>query len=142
MSEKEKNQGTNGFTAFLVGGLLGAAVALLYAPRAGDETRRILFDTGLEYKEKAVTSLQEAKATAKTALAEAEERLGTLSEEGKSRLGKLQEIGKNTLREQKESLKTGLEEAKKTMSEPAETESVYGSNARSSSGSGATGSAN
>ncbi len=119
MSEKE--QGSHGFTAFVVGGLIGAAVALLYAPRAGHETRRILFDTGQEYKDKAVTSFNEAKVNAQGALADAEERLGALSEEGKSRLGKLQEIGKNTLREQKQSLKTGLEEAKRTMSEPADT---------------------
>jgi gas vesicle protein len=120
--DDEKKHGGSGFTAFLVGGLLGAAVALLYAPRRGEETRRILFDTSLEYKDKALSTYQDAKATAQSALADAEERLGTLSEEGKVRLGKLQEIGKSTLQEQKESLKSGLKEAKRTISEPVESE--------------------
>ncbi|MCL1797274.1 MAG: YtxH domain-containing protein [Eggerthellaceae bacterium] len=33
-----------GLGAFIVGGLVGAAVALLYAPRPGDETRAIVSD--------------------------------------------------------------------------------------------------
>ncbi len=136
MSEEEKNGHSHGFTAFLVGGLLGAAVGLLYAPRSGEETRRVLFDTSQELKGKALNTAQEAKAAAQSAVADAGERLGTFSEESKVRLGKLQEIGKSTLKEQKESLKTGLEDAKKAVAEPVNTGTASTSPRRTSTVSG------
>lgn len=40
--------------AFLLGGVLGAAVALLYAPKSGKETRKDLADAGRRIKKSAV----------------------------------------------------------------------------------------
>ncbi len=37
-------------TAFAVGAALGAGIALLYAPRSGKDTRKILADKGREWK--------------------------------------------------------------------------------------------
>ncbi len=39
-----RNNGVNMFLTFLVGGLVGAGVALLYAPYSGDKTRRKIMD--------------------------------------------------------------------------------------------------
>ena len=85
MSEK----GGSGFGMFFLGGLIGAALGVLYAPRAGDATRQILMDTSQEIKNKALDSIQEVQARALTALESAEERLGTFSDESKVRLDKL-----------------------------------------------------
>lgn len=38
---------------FVVGGLIGAGIGLLFAPQSGEETREILKDKFLELKEKA-----------------------------------------------------------------------------------------
>jgi gas vesicle protein len=38
---------------FIVGGLIGAGLALLFAPQTGEETREMLKDKFLELKEKA-----------------------------------------------------------------------------------------
>jgi gas vesicle protein len=137
--EHEDRKRGGGFGTLLFGGLIGAAIGLLYAPRAGEQTRRMLFDTSLEYKEKALNTFQDAKATAKSALADAQEQLGTFSDESKTRLEKLQQIGKNTLKEQKESLKTGLDEAKRAVAEPAdEPATTTTSTRRNTTGTGGT----
>ncbi|HJR79106.1 MAG TPA: YtxH domain-containing protein [Anaerolineales bacterium] len=91
----------NGFWAFVFGGLIGAAVALLYAPQPGEKTRRILLDNGQVVREKAMNSLHEAQA-----------RVGTFTEESKKRLEKLQKIGQHTFEEEKETLKAGFKQAK------------------------------
>jgi gas vesicle protein len=42
-------RGGSGFGAFLIGGLLGAVLALLFAPRSGEETREMLTEKANEY---------------------------------------------------------------------------------------------
>ena len=41
------------FTGLMMGALVGAAIALLYAPQTGPETRRLVKEKALEIKEKA-----------------------------------------------------------------------------------------
>ena len=94
----------NGFWAFVFGGLVGAAVALLYAPQSGEKTRRILLNNGQVVKEKALNSFHEAQM-----------RMESFTEESKKRLEKLQEIGQHTLEEEKETLKAGLRQAKEVV---------------------------
>lgn len=94
----------NGFWAFVFGGLVGAAVGLLYAPYAGEKTRRMLIENGELVKDKAMNSLHEAQM-----------RMDAFTEESKKRLEKLQEIGQHTLEEQKESLKEGIRQAKEVV---------------------------
>jgi len=40
----DNNNGGDGIVAFLLGGIVGAALGLLLAPRKGEETREILSD--------------------------------------------------------------------------------------------------
>jgi gas vesicle protein len=47
---KENSAGL--FVAFLSGALVGAGAALLFAPRSGKETRKLLVDYGCDLKEK------------------------------------------------------------------------------------------
>jgi gas vesicle protein len=90
---KKKNK--SGFFAFLLGGMIGATIGLLYAPQSGEETRKILIDEGQEMVDNAKTSIQEAQ----------------------ERIEKLQEIAKNTLQEQKDSLVKSYSNAKEVVME-------------------------
>jgi gas vesicle protein len=107
----------NGFLAFLIGGTIGAAIGLLYAPRSGEETRQLLKDESNEMVDKAKLSIQNAQDNAMTTIQEAQTRLETLNKETKERLGKLQEIAKNTMEEQKESLGKGYSNVKEVVAE-------------------------
>ena len=53
------------FGAFLagivVGGLVGAAVALLLAPQSGEDTRTLIKDKSIELKDKAAVTAEEAR---------------------------------------------------------------------------------
>lgn len=45
--------------AFLIGGLIGAAAALLYAPKSGEETRREIKKRAKELKKKTVRAAED-----------------------------------------------------------------------------------
>lgn len=60
MSENS-NQVVNCLAAFAVGALAGAAIALLYAPRTGRETRELIAQKTRELKDKAGDALDEGK---------------------------------------------------------------------------------
>jgi gas vesicle protein len=51
--------------AFLAGAVSGAAVALLFAPAAGDETRQFLTDKARESRERALQAAREGRDTLK-----------------------------------------------------------------------------
>ena len=113
--KKNTDHRGNGLVAFLLGGLAGAAVGLLYAPRSGKETREILVDGGDELVNKAVSSIRAAQDNALSTIREAQSRVETLNNETKDRLQKLQGIAKETFDEQKESVKKGYSKAKETV---------------------------
>jgi gas vesicle protein len=48
----------------LIGWLVGAGVALVYAPRRGDETRALIRDRSLELREQAVSKVEETRSRA------------------------------------------------------------------------------
>lgn len=49
-----RDDATKAVGSFLLGGILGAAVALLYAPKSGRETRKDIADAGRRIKKSAV----------------------------------------------------------------------------------------
>lgn len=55
-------------TALTVGGLIGAGVALLYAPQSGRATRSIIYSKGVALKEKAAEEVHLAGSKAKDQL--------------------------------------------------------------------------
>jgi gas vesicle protein len=75
---------------FVVGGLTGAVVALLFAPQSGEETRALIKDKSIELRDRATTSAEEviarAEAAASEARARAEELAKEVRERGKSAL--------------------------------------------------------
>ena len=94
----------NSLRAFVIGGLVGAAVGLLYAPHSGEKTRKILVNNGQIVKDKAITSLHEAQV-----------RMEAFTEETKKRLEKLEEIAQHTLEDEKQILKESLQQAKEVV---------------------------
>lgn len=70
---------------FVVGGLTGAVVALLFAPQSGEETRTVIKEKGIELRDKASQTSEEALARAKEAAAEAKAKYDELAAEVKSR---------------------------------------------------------
>jgi gas vesicle protein len=70
---------------FVVGGLTGAVVALLFAPQSGEETRTVIKEKGIELRDKASQTADEALASAQAAAADAKVRYDQLAAEVKSR---------------------------------------------------------
>jgi gas vesicle protein len=70
---------------FIVGGLTGAVVALLFAPQSGEETRALIKDKSIELRDKAEVSAEEALARAEQLAADARARANQLATEIKGR---------------------------------------------------------
>src|SRR5262245_1634718 len=64
---------------FIVGGLTGAVVALLFAPQSGEETRALIKDKSIELRDKAQQSAEEALERAEAAAADARARADELA---------------------------------------------------------------
>ncbi len=71
---------------FVVGGLTGAVVALLFAPQSGEETRALIKDKSIELRDRASQSAEEVLARAEAAAAEARTRAEELTKEAKRAL--------------------------------------------------------
>ena len=70
---------------FIVGGLSGAVVALLFAPQTGEETRALIKDKSIELRDKAQISAEEAIARAEAAAADARARADELARQLRDR---------------------------------------------------------
>ena len=70
---------------FIVGGLTGAVVSLLFAPQSGEETRALIKDKSIELRDKASVTAEQALEKAEAAAAEARARADELAKELKSR---------------------------------------------------------
>ncbi len=70
---------------FIVGGLTGAVVSLLFAPQSGEETRALIRDKSIELRDKAADTAEEALARAEAAAAEARVRAEELAKQARMR---------------------------------------------------------
>ena len=89
---------------FIVGGLTGAVVALLFAPQSGEETRALIKDKSIELRDMAQQSAEEVVARAEKAATEARTRAEELARE-------LRERGRGVVEAARKPRKTGGEEA-------------------------------
>ena len=80
------------FAGLIVGGLVGAAVALLLAPQSGEETRTLIHDKSIELKDRAVEYGQDARTRAVAALEEARVRADQALEEVRFRTDELARV--------------------------------------------------
>jgi gas vesicle protein len=102
----------SGILGFLIGGLAGAIVAMLYSPHSGEENRQIMLDQSLELRDKALQSVQDAQNATLKSIKDTQEQLEVLNQDARILIKKLQEIGQITLEEQKQSLGKGLNRVK------------------------------
>lgn len=70
---------------FVVGGLTGAVVALLFAPQSGEETRALIKEKSIELKDKVEVSAEEAYARAEQLAVDTRARANELASEIKVR---------------------------------------------------------
>ncbi len=103
---------------FVVGGLTGAVVALLFAPQSGDETRALIKDKSIELRDKAQVTGEEALARAEALAADARQRAEELTKEARTRATELaSEIRERTghlSSEVRERGKSAIEAVRKT----------------------------
>jgi len=74
---------------FIVGGLTGAVVSLLFAPQSGEETRALIRDKGIELRDMAADTAEETLARAEAAAAEARTRADELAKVARARADEL-----------------------------------------------------
>ena len=103
MNDNAKDIG-NFLAGFIIGGLIGAAAAILMAPQSGEETRTLIRDKGIELREKAAESAEDARLRAEEAVEEMRLRADEVSQKARERAAELQERGKVVIDQQKESL--------------------------------------
>ncbi len=89
-------------SGFVIGGLVGAAAALLLAPQSGEETRTLIRDKGIELKDQVEQSAAETRAKAEE-----------LAQEARMRAEDLQKRGQVILDEQKTKIEKAVESGKK-----------------------------
>lgn len=111
----EPNRTGSTFTAFLIGGLIGGAIALLYAPRSGKETREILLYEGQETADRVMRSIREAQDNILTTIEDAQVRLEAMNRDTRERLQRLQTIAQETIDEEKEILDRRYGQVKEAM---------------------------
>ncbi|HCR70075.1 MAG TPA: YtxH domain-containing protein [Anaerolineae bacterium] len=86
---------------FVVGGLTGAVVALLFAPQSGEETRALIKDKSIELRDRATHSAEDLIARAEATAAEYRARADELTKMAREKTAELanevRERGKGAL---------------------------------------------
>src|SRR3972149_6544516 len=88
--------------AWFAGIMVGAGVALLTAPRSGEETRTMIRQKSIELKDRAVETIEETQA-----------RAGELAQTGKERVAEMTKRGQEAIAEKRNGVKkvfSGLKE--------------------------------
>ena len=86
---------------FVVGGLAGAAAALLIAPQSGEETRALIKEKSIELADRAGETVDDAYGKAEKAAVEARTRFDELAKLTRDRGQELAQHGQVLLEEQK-----------------------------------------
>lgn len=89
-------------SGFMVGGLIGAAVALLLAPQSGEETRTMIREKGVELKDQVETTAADARTRAEE-----------IAKDARTRAEDMQERGQVVLEEQRSRIEEAIEAGKK-----------------------------
>ncbi|MDZ4713508.1 MAG: YtxH domain-containing protein [bacterium] len=107
---KEKNSSNAFILGLLTGGLVGAAAALLYAPKTGKELRKDINYKKDELLNEASNVVDNAKKRASGIITEAKERAMYIVEEGKKKVSSAADTASGFISEEKEML---MDEASK-----------------------------
>jgi len=102
------------FAGMVIGGLVGAATALLLAPQSGEDTRSLIRDRSIELKDKAVEYGQDVQMRAEKALEDTREQLEVIMDDLRDRTDELSKV----LVREKEAITTAAKEVKAAATEP------------------------
>jgi len=102
---------------FVVGGLTGAAVSLLFAPQSGEETRAILRDKAVELRDRAAESVEEARLQAEKAWDEAKLKTDEWTKIAKEKAGELRTKGEKSIEDSRQKIAETINPKEKTASE-------------------------
>ena len=105
------NEGGAFFAGLVIGGLVGAALALLLAPQSGEETRAIIRDKSLEYKDWAEEGYVEASRYAQDHAATIGEKSKAAYDKGVKSASDVVEKGKQTVSRSADQPNDGAAEA-------------------------------
>jgi len=103
-----EREGGGGVGSFILGALVGAGLALLFAPKSGEETQEDLKAQALKLKNSAQDRLRESQANLETRLAAARETVQARVENVKEAV----ESGRQAASEAREDLEKKLERSK------------------------------
>jgi gas vesicle protein len=103
-----EREGGGGSGSFILGALVGAGLALLFAPKSGEETQEELKAHALKFKSTAQERLKESQENLETRLAAARETVQTRVENVKEAV----ESGRQAASEAREDLEKKLERSK------------------------------
>ncbi len=84
-----RNGGGEFFAGLVIGALVGAGIALLMAPQSGEETRAQIRDASIELKDRADTTIAEARAKAEAITADARRRAEEITADARKRADKI-----------------------------------------------------
>ena len=73
------------FAGVLIGGLVGAATALLLAPQTGEETRKVIGKTSEEWRDRAQDVLEDAREGADATIADSRRRAERILDEARTK---------------------------------------------------------
>ena len=99
MSESSDSEIGSFLTGFIIGGLVGAAVALIMAPQSGEETRAQIRQRSIEIRDQTATYGEDAQRRAEDAAAAARNRAEKLAAEARAKGEELAERGKGAVSE-------------------------------------------
>ena len=100
MSKQE--QAVSFFTGFMIGGLIGAATALLLAPQSGEETRTQIREKSIEIKDKASATYADAQKKVEATVADLSKKIETIKVDGQKKYEELLEQVKKMAQKGKE----------------------------------------
>jgi gas vesicle protein len=98
---------------FLIGGLVGAATALLMAPQSGEETRAFIQEKSIELKDVATATAEDAIARAEAAAAEARAYAEDLRVKAEEAIAQIQTAQDQAVGEIEEAAEEAIEDASK-----------------------------
>ena len=106
---------------FIIGGLVGAATALVLAPQSGEETRTLIHDKSIELKDKATETAELTRGRAENAAKEARARGEELAAQARERAEDLRKRGIQVFEEQKQKVEAAIQSSKKSTKTVEET---------------------
>lgn len=107
MSYENRDTFASFVQGFVLGSLVGAGIALLYAPKPGLETREELLSRSREFKGEAEKQYQQALERAISLKERAEEQIDTLLKQGRERAHDLREKANERIADLKKTDESG-----------------------------------